>query len=92
MRAKFSGTCSDCGSRFSAGTEINFDRSAPKGKRTNHLDCESSQDADYETDCGRLVRVDGDNRLFARTRHGLRAGYENTGRRCEDAPCCGCCD
>ena len=27
------------------------------------------------------------------TRYGTRvyAGYENTGRRCEDAPCCGCC-
>ena len=21
-----------------------------------------------------------------------RRGYENTGHRCEDAPCCGCCD
>lgn len=39
-----------------------------------------------------LVRVKGDHRLFARTRHGLRAGYEHTGHRCEDAPCCGCCD
>jgi len=39
-----------------------------------------------------LVRVKGDNRLFARTRYGLRAGYEHTGHRCEDAPCCGCCD
>lgn len=29
-----------------------------------------------------------------RTRYGRRVygGYENTGRRCIDAPCCGCCD
>jgi len=39
-----------------------------------------------------LVKVAGDNRWFARTRRGLRAGYEHTGQRCEDAPCCGCCD
>lgn len=29
-----------------------------------------------------------------RTRYGRRVygGYSATGRRCEDAPCCGCCD
>lgn len=28
-----------------------------------------------------------------RTRYGRKVygGYGNTGRRCEDAPCCGCC-
>lgn len=32
-----------------------------------------------------------DGRWFARTRYGVRGGYEHTGIRCEDAPCCGCC-
>jgi hypothetical protein len=37
--------------------------------------------------------LDGsDSRWFARTRYGIRCGAENTGMRCEDAPCCGCCD
>ncbi len=39
-----------------------------------------------------LVTVPGDHRKFARTQYGLRAGWEHTGIRCEDAPCCGCCD
>lgn len=32
--------------------------------------------------------------LVRTTRHGrpqVVGGVENTGRRCEDAPCCGCC-
>jgi hypothetical protein len=35
---------------------------------------------------------DTDGTPLARTSHGLRRGYEHTGHRCEDAPCCGCCD
>lgn len=27
-----------------------------------------------------------------RTRYGVRGGRSATGRRCIDAPCCGCCD
>lgn len=30
-------------------------------------------------------------RPLARTRYGVRGGELATGRRCEDAPCCGCC-
>ena len=32
------------------------------------------------------------NKLFVNTKNGPRCGHEHTGRRCEDAPCCGCCD
>lgn len=32
------------------------------------------------------------NRMETMTRNGWRGGYEHTGSRCEDAPCCGCCD
>jgi hypothetical protein len=31
-------------------------------------------------------------RPLARTRYGVRGGRSATGRRCIDAPCCGCCD
>lgn len=34
---------------------------------------------------------DTDGTALAMTRYGLRRGYEHTGQRCEDAPCCGCC-
>lgn len=37
------------------------------------------------------VRRDTDGAPLAMTRYGLRRGYEHTGVRCEDAPCCGCC-
>ena len=42
-------------------------------------------------DLGRGLYRGSDGRVYAQTRHGLRAGYEHTGQRCEDAPCCGCC-
>jgi hypothetical protein len=40
-------------------------------------------------DGGRLLMVDG--KWARRTSRGWRHGHENTGQRCEDAPCCGCC-
>lgn len=98
MTARYSGTCCDCGERFSAGTLIDFTKRAPKGRKTAHADC---------ADPGAAVTVEldqfgealpagvryfeGDARPFAQTRYGWRCGYENTGMRCEDAPCCGCC-
>ena len=107
MIAKYPGTCGDCRERFLKGALIDFDKHAPKGLRTFHADCnepayghaEAAADSDeldaMEAAGGRdgdgFVYVKGDNRPFARTRYGLRAGYEHTGRRCEDAPCCGCC-
>jgi hypothetical protein len=36
--------------------------------------------------------TDTDGTALTRTKYGLRRGQEHTGRRCEDAPCCGCCD
>jgi hypothetical protein len=56
------------------------------------MEDEVAEDTSEESREDGLVTVPGDNRLFARTRYGLRAGYEHTGHRCEDAPCCGCCD
>ena len=83
IRAKFASQCGTCGRRIAKGDQIEWTRGLP----AVHAGC--------ATGTGRadgLVTVPGDNRLFARTRHGLRAGYESTGQRCIDAPCCGCCD
>ena len=88
IRLKYPGTCVDCGSRLTSGTRARwFGRG-----RVSGLECHerAGHDVGEAGDSG-LVRVPGDNRVFARTRRGLRAGYENTGVRCEDAPCCGCC-
>lgn len=46
----------------------------------------------HEYQAGVFRYLDGsDGRWFKRTRYGIRAGVENTGIRCIDAPCCGCC-
>ncbi len=41
---------------------------------------------------GKVQRRDTDGTPLAMTRNGWRRGYEATGHRCIDAPCCGCCD
>ena len=84
MQARYRGTCAACGGRFPRGAEITYSRAT---KTARHIAC----DPDGASGDG-LVYVEGDNRPFARTRYGLRAGYEHTGHRCIDAPCCGCCD
>lgn len=52
------------------------------GDTINH----GGRGATTHVDCKPVARVT--------TRYGSRVyhGYEHTGRRCEDAPCCGCCD
>ena len=40
---------------------------------------------------GRNAVTHEDCTPFAATRYGVRRGYEATGSRCIDAPCCGCC-
>lgn len=86
--SKFPGTCTRCGRPFPTGTPIEY---SGKGL-TAHLPINCPVvEASAEVEDG-LVTVQGDNRVFRKTRYGLRAGYEHTGHRCEDAPCCGCCD
>jgi hypothetical protein len=87
MTSRYPGTCSACSGHFSKGTLINYDKHGARGQKASHVDCEA---ADTAGDSG-LVYVEGESRPFVRTRHGLRGGYEHTGVRCEDAPCCGCC-
>jgi len=104
MKARFAGTCGDCGGGFPKGADIDFDRLGRVGKRTFHSDCNeprrgvssAQRVADADPSDARYRYFAGDTRPFAHVRiggggYGWRAGNENTGRRCEDAPCCGCC-
>jgi hypothetical protein len=77
---RYAATCRSCGAALPAGSPADY---YGRG-RVYGVECHARGD-------NGLVSVAGDNRVFRRTRHGLRAGYENTGVRCEDAPCCGCC-
>lgn len=54
--------------------------------------CESCGSLARENNPSALFKVEGDSRWFASTEYGPRAGWEHTGIRCEDYPCCGCCD
>ena len=43
LASKYAGTCSDCGSRFPAGTLIEYDRRAPRGRKAKHADCNNPE-------------------------------------------------
>ncbi len=100
--AKFRGKCAGCGEKWRTCEKFynvvgvsgeNYCTGCLELAQINNPghELEGSTPA-CETEDNGLVTVAGDNRPFARTRNGLRAGYEHTGVRCEDAPCCGCCD
>lgn len=84
--AKYSLTCSGCGERVRACERI----VVVQGVRGENYCCRCRSLAE-ENNPDALIKVEGDNRWFAQTANGLRAGVEHTGVRCEDAPCCGCC-
>ena len=89
MTARYAGTCVECGQRFPAGAEIAW----AGRQQAYHSGCfdGATEQTDYER--GKQVeRRDTDGTPLARTRYGWRRGYEHTGHRCIDAPCCGCCD
>lgn len=96
MHAKYPGKCGECGGKIAAGSQMDYDRHAPRGLKAFHADC---NDTDPNPDTANRPRrgedgalyFAGDARPVAMTRNGWRHGYEHTGRRCEDAPCCGCC-
>ena len=97
LNLRYPGTCDTCGTRIPKGT-----RALWTGRgHVEHLDCDGAA-----TDTASTVTIDGidcisigdglyrtvnHGEVVARTRYGLRRGYEHTGQRCEDAPCCGCC-
>jgi hypothetical protein len=93
MKARYSGSCSACGGRFPAGTEIVYTKSAPRGKKTAHAACEEGAaghgpgcygECDGVYDCSAPAKV-----IEIRTSGGTF--YQNASGKCEDAPCCGCC-
>ena len=76
IKARYPGTCSECGKSFTAGTLILFSKLAARGSKTSHVDCGAPED---RSDVSNVIRTSGGT--FYRNRNG----------RCEDAPCCGCC-
>lgn len=87
--AKYNGKCCSCGERwrkFEAFINV-------EGRRGENycVHCLETAKRNNPPRIGDIVHVEGDNRVFVMTKNGPRAGVENTGHRCEDAPCCGCC-
>lgn len=96
ITARFDGTCRRCGGAFEAGDSIRY---GGRG-RTYHLKRECSGNA-YSPPRYRRTRRSGpvDDSPGARASYyDPRGAYSadgtflgTVGRRCEDAPCCGCC-
>ncbi len=90
MRARYAGKCAECWQRFSAGSEIRFDETAPRGRKTRHVDCDAAADA-AEPLYGEYGSEKWNNRPTHEIRTASGTFYQRAGGRCEDAPCCGCC-
>lgn len=100
MRAnKYAQQCADCGGRVpkGAGTLTKEDgrwlvRHAscagvdPEGLEIQSKRSRREREQRFDTDGAPLAYVS-----LGYGRKGWRRGYEHTGYRCEDAPCCGCC-
>ena len=79
MASKYSGQCSACGENFPAGTDINYNRRAPRGLKARHVDCSNPTQGADPTGQITVFRTSGGE------------FYRNSRGTCEDAPCCGCC-
>jgi hypothetical protein len=101
MALRYAGTCT-AGETLAAGTRAFYD---PSDRSVTCTDLEHAKAAGLTTEkwqgsptSGSYqtvlsdVRRDTDGVVVANTRYGRRRGYEWTGSRCIDAPCCGCCD
>jgi hypothetical protein len=103
MDLRYAGTCKVCGARIAAGDRAYWDASA----RTVTCEAMACCEADGLTtnkpltgpwDKRRDLRERAERRIgaaaptdpFAKTRS--RGYYGHDAGRCEDAPCCGCCD
>ena len=78
MSARWAGTCGNCRASFPAGALIDFQKGAPKGRKTFHVDCNEPA---FENDSNPVIEIITSGGTFTQRRGG----------RCEDAPCCGCC-
>lgn len=93
MTARYPGTCSATGVKFKAGDVIDYDRATRKATLVRHV-----MNSNKEGPSAAYLRSDraierGEGRYISnvfRTSGGTF--YRNKNGRCEDAPCCGCCD
>ena len=83
MTARYAGTCGGCGEAIAAGESINY------GGRglVSHEACPLPA---KPVSSGRTSRRGYRGSRYAYTSGGAR--MTNRYSRCEDAPCCGCCD
>lgn len=101
MRNRFPGKCVRCGEHVAKGAgRVAFIRSQPWG--CEHSECRDLASAKLvrEQEEGASAFERGDRSAGAEASHYDRRGVYlhdgtrigQTGPRCEDAPCCGCCD
>ncbi len=90
MNARFAGTCRDCSGRFAAGTPIEYDRAAARGRKTRHVDCDAAG-GEASAGYGDYGSASWNNRPTITFRTSGGTFSQRAGGRCEDAPCCGCC-
>lgn len=87
MTARFAGTCASTGRAFTAGATIDYDRATKRAVLVEPAKPGAAPAPKTER-TGRYSRY-GSN--YARFASGAEA-YANKRGRCEDAPCCGCCN
>ena len=102
MELRYAGTCKVCGNRAAVGERAYWDASARTVTCRMSACCEADgltrQEWQGSPVYGAYVTVRAERRIgegvaanpFAKTRS--RGYYGRDARRCEDAPCCGCCD
>lgn len=84
--------CSSCGEQIRTGEVVIDFRPNTKTKAKYCPMCRTVGGMNETPRVGDVFELAGECGLFAMTRHGPRRGNAWTGQRCEDAPCCGCCD
>lgn len=101
MGLRYAGRCAQCSTALPAGSRAFYDP-ADRSVCCTNLKCAKAHGVTEEKwigspVSGRYVTTLSDRRLggpssdpFARTRS--RGYYGTDAGRCEDAPCCGCCD
>lgn len=94
ITAKYPGKCGKCGARIPKGARIEWHG---RGRGVTCASCAGLDGGDgAELQDGPRLDTDGTPIALVRPYPGARRsewrrGYEATGHRCEDAPCCGCC-
>lgn len=91
ITARYPGICRSCRSAFPAGATIVY---AGRGS-TSHPECTGASAPTVDDELGRVLAADRraarSGISVTRNYQGDVIGYQRSGGRCEDAPCCGCC-